>query len=579
MTSPSSLSDSHGSTGSGSVAEPAAVPGGRTPTAVDAIAERWIDTLLELSPELHVYLGRPGREGEYSDYSPAGHERRADAARRVLASLDAAEPADEVDVVTVADLRREVELDLERHEARTHLRDLNVIASPAQEIREVFDLMPSGSEADWATIATRLRNVPDAVAAYRRTLAEGVATGNTPARRQVREVAKQAVAHAGVDGFFRSLVAGASADGAPIPRSLRADLDRGAASAAEAYAGLADFLRSDLDPAAREDDAAGREEYALASRGFLGATIDLDETYEWGLEELARMVAEQEAIAREIKPGATVLEAIEHLEGDESRVLHGTDALQRWMQETSDRAVEELARSHFDIPESIRELECHIAPTHEGGIYYTGPADDFSRPGRMWWSVPEGVTEFATWRELTTVYHEGVPGHHLQIAQATYNKANLNSWRRIAGTSGHAEGWALYAERLMEQLGYLDDPADRLGMLDGQRMRAARVVLDIGVHLKKQRPDGGGTWDADYAFDFLKRNVNMDESFVRFEVNRYLGWPGQAPAYKVGQRIWEQLRDEYRSREGADFDIKRFHRRALDLGGVGLDTLRAALLT
>jgi uncharacterized protein (DUF885 family) len=196
----------------------------------------------------------------------------------------------------------------------------------------------------------------------------------------------------------------------------------------------------------------------------------------------------------------------------------------------------------------------------------------------MWWSVPDGVTEFATWRELTTVYHEGVPGHHLQIAQATYNKASLNSWRRIAGTSGHAEGWALYAERLMEELGYLDDPADRLGMLDGQRMRAARVVLDIGVHLGKRRPDGGGVWDADYAFDFLKRNVNMDESFVRFEVNRYLGWPGQAPSYKVGQRIWEQLREECRSREGADFDVKRFHRRALDLGGVGLDTLRGALL-
>jgi uncharacterized protein (DUF885 family) len=159
------------------------------------------------------------------------------------------------------------------------------------------------------------------------------------------------------------------------------------------------------------------------------------------------------------------------------------------MQATSDRAVAELGKTHFDIPEEIRRLECMIAPTNEGGIYYTGPTDDFSRPGRMWWSVPEGVDSFDTWRELTTVYHEGVPGHHLQIAQAVYNRAELNSWRRLlAGSSGHAEGWALYAERLMEQLGYLDDPADRLGMLDGQRMRAARVVLDIGVHLGKPRP-------------------------------------------------------------------------------------------
>jgi uncharacterized protein (DUF885 family) len=130
----------------------------------------------------------------------------------------------------------------------------------------------------------------------------------------------------------------------------------------------------------------------------------------------------------------------------------------------------------------------------------------------------------------------------------------------------------------MDELGYLSDPADRLGMLDGQRMRAARVVLDIGVHLEKPLPDGSGIWSGDYAFGFMGRNVNMDQGFVDFEVNRYLGWPGQAPAYKVGQRVWQQIRDELRAREGDAFDIKAFHKKALDLGGIGLDTLRAALL-
>ena len=248
------------------------------------------------------------------------------------------------------------------------------------------------------------------------------------------------------------------------------------------------------------------------------------------------------------------------------------------MQQLSDRAVSELSREHFDIPDPVKRLECMIAPTQEGGIYYTGPSDDFSRAGRMWWSVPEGVTEFDTWRETTTVYHEGVPGHHLQIGQAVYNRAELNTWRRqLAGTSGHAEGWALYAERLMEELGYLDDPADRLGMLDGQRMRAARVVLDLGVHLGKPRLDGDGVWDADYALAFMRRNVNMDDAFIRFEVNRYLGWPGQAPSYKVGQRIWEQIRDDAQRRAGDAFSFRDFHKHALDLGGVGLDTLRTAL--
>ncbi|MFF2270648.1 DUF885 domain-containing protein [Agromyces sp. NPDC058136] len=551
----------------------------RTPSDVDRIAEGWVDTLVELNPGVGTYIGRTSHDDRLADYSPEGHEREIAATRETLAALRAATPVDDVDRITVADLGAELELALERHDAALHLRDLNVIASPAQDIREVFDLMPTAETADWERVASRLGAVPGAVEGYIETLRAGIGAGVVPAVRQVREVAAQAHRIARADGFFTSFAAEARAGDAELPEPLRRHLGEGAAEATAAYGRLAAFLEGELQPVAGEQDGVGRELYALQSRHFLGAVIDLDETYEWGIEELARMVAEQESIAKEILPGASVAEAIAHLERDPSRKLHGTDALQRWMQETSDRAVAELAGTQFDIPQEIRTLECMIAPTQEGGIYYTGPSDDFTRPGRMWWSVPEGVTEFDTWRELTTVYHEGVPGHHLQIGQAVVNRGQLNTWRRqLAGTSGHAEGWALYAERLMEGLGYLDDPADRLGMLDGQRMRAARVVLDIGVHLGKQRPDGQGAWTGEYAFEFLAENVNMNEGFVRFEVNRYLGWPGQAPSYKVGQRIWEQLRDEVARREGDAFDIREFHRSALALGGVGLDTLRSALL-
>src|SRR6478752_524884 len=549
----------------------------REPTPVDTIADEWVDTQLELYPEYHVWLGRPGREGEYADYSPTGAENATAKVKETLSRIEAAEPVDEIDRVTKMDLTRELQLHIEKHDAGFAQRDLNVIASPPQELRDIFDLVPTDTEDDWANVAKRLHNLPAAMNGYIETLRTGIQAGNVPAIRQVREVLAQARKQVADTGFFFEFTADAKPLNGVLPESLKSDLASGAQDSAQAYATLAEFFENELAPHAPEKDAVGRELYALASRDFLGATVDLDETYEWGIEELARMRAEQESIAREIKPGASVLEAIEFLDGDPSRKLHGTDALQRWMQETSDRAIEELGKSHFDIPAEIRRLECMIAPTQEGGIYYTGPSDDFSRAGRMWWSVPEGVTEFDTWRELTTVYHEGVPGHHLQIAQATYNKAQLNSWRRIAGTSGHAEGWALYAERLMEQLGYLDDPADRLGMLDGQRMRAARVVLDIGVHLGKPRLDGTGVWDADYALEFMRQNVNMSDQFVQFEVNRYLGWPGQAPSYKVGQRIWEQVREAVQQQEGADFSIKRFHKRALDIGGVGLDTLRSAL--
>ena len=552
----------------------------RRATPIDRIAEDWVDVLVDLSPDVAIWLGRPGRLSDFGDLSPAGIDAHDDAARTFIARLEVADPLDDVDRVTKTDLLSDLRLALELTEAGWPYRDVNVIASPAQEIRESFDLLPSDSDDDWATIAARMSNVPDAIAGYIETLRVGMSRRLVPARRQVVETADQARDHSDPLGFFFDLARGATReDGTDLPASLVADLRRGAERAADAYADLARFLDRELAPVAAEDDAVGRELYGIHSRHFLGSTVDLDETYEWGIEELIRAIAEQEATADQIVAGGSVADAVAALDADPARRLHGTDSLRAWMQELSDAAVSALAGTHFTIPEPVRALECLIAPTQTGGIYYTGPSDDFSRPGQMWWSVPSGVTEFATWRETTTVYHEGVPGHHLQVGQAVYNRDSLNTWRRqLSGTSGHAEGWALYAERLMAELGFLDDPADRLGMLDGQRMRAARVVVDIGVHLKKPQPDGQGICDATWALRFMQENAHMDDASVRFEVNRYLGWPGQAPSYKVGQRLWEELRVESARREGAAFSLPDYHARVLDIGGVGLDTLRNAVL-
>ena len=553
----------------------------RTPSQVDAIADRYLDATLPLDPIGATYLGVKGYDDRLTDYSPAGHEARAELTRRTLAELDAAQPQDDVDRVTVAAMRERLGLELELHDGGHWESELNVIASPLQGTRSVFDLMATATADDWSTIARRLAAVPQAVDSWLLSLRAAADRGDVSARRQVEACAKQAEQHGGEAGFFRALAADAAIDEGELPESVRADLARGAAAAAASYTDLARVLREELLPKAPERDACGREEYALWSRYFLGATVDLEETYAWGQEELARIVGEMEETAERIKPGASVAEAIAVLDADEDRKVRGTDALTAWMQQRSDEAVAALAGTHFDIPEPIRRLECRIAPTTDGGIYYTGPSEDFSRPGRMWWAVPEGVTEFGTWRELTTVYHEGVPGHHLQVAQTVYRSELLNRWRRMAcWVSGHGEGWALYAERLMADLGFLDDPGDRMGMLDGQVMRAARVVLDIGVHCGFAAPAsvGGGAWDYDKAWRFLTAHSSMAEGFLRFELDRYLGWPGQAPSYKVGERLWMQARDEVRRREGDAFDLKAFHRRALDVGSVGLDVLRGALL-
>lgn len=553
----------------------------RATTAVDAVATEHFAASVALSPIEATYLGIPGHDEELDDLSPAGLEAHAALRRGTLARLAEVAAVDEVDEVTVAAMRERLGLHEELYESGEEARTLNVIASPLQLVREIFDLMPTATVQDWATIARRMGAVPSALAGWRETLELAAARGDVAARRQVEACIRQCEDFTAADGYFARLLGRARTPQGELPEPVRTALDEGVASAATAYEGLGRMLRESLLPRSAEADAVGRDRYALHSRTFLGAAVDLEETYAWGQEELARIVAEMEATARRIVPGGSVQRAVAALDADPAYRLEGTEALREWMQGKADAVISELAGVHVDIPEPVRRIECRIAPTQTGGIYYTGPSDDFSRPGRMWWSVPKGVTDFSTWRELTTVYHEGVPGHHLQIAQTVYRRELLNPWRRLmCFTSGHGEGWALYAERLMAELGYLDDPANYLGMLDGQSLRAARVVVDIGVHCGLPAPAevGGGAWTYDKAWQFLSTHANVEEHMLRFELDRYLGWPGQAPSYKVGERLWLQIRHELAAREGAGFDLKAFHRRALDLGSVGLDVLRETLL-
>ncbi|UZN04427.1 DUF885 domain-containing protein [Cellulomonas sp. S1-8] len=558
--------------------------GPRPVSPVDGVADAYVGALARLHPIAATYLGVPGHERELTDFSPDAAAERADRARSALLALEGLPHADAVDEVTVGAMRYALRSEIDLHDAGEEERLLNNLASPSQKVVEIFDLMATDTEEAWDDVAARLAQVPASLASYVTSLRSAAARGHVAAVRQVEAVVAQAreVADAEASPFTR-LVRGDDARrvlGDDHP--LQADLERAATSARDAYADLARVLADELAPHAPVQDAVGRERYTLWSRNHLGADVDLDETYAWGLEELARVQAEQADVAAQVAgPGAGVAEAVALLDADPARRLADTDALRAWMQATSDAAIEALDGTHFDIPAPVRTLECRIAPSHTGAIYYTGPSDDFSRPGRMWWSVPPDVTSFSTWRERTTVYHEGVPGHHLQIAQAVYERATLNSWRRLAAwTSGHGEGWALYAERLMADLGFLDDPGDRLGMLDGQRLRAARVVFDLGMHLGLPAPAEVGTWTPASGWDFLRGNVAMSDSFVRFEFTRYLGWPGQAPSYKVGQRLWEQARDHARdaaAARGQVFDLRDFHARALALGSVPLAVLPTAL--
>jgi uncharacterized protein (DUF885 family) len=550
---------------------------------VDSVADRYVEDYAGLDPVAATFFGVPGHDDRLTDLSPAGFAERGALTRRALADATAAVPSDEREQVAREAFLERLGLEVELDEAHVTASQVSVIASGLHDLRSAFDLMPTEGEQAWTDIDARLAAVPAALEGYRQTLAAEADAGHVSARRQLLAVAEQVRSWTGqrdgADGFFLDLVSGTDVEG------MRGPLEQHAADASRACADFGRWLESDLAPRAPERDAVGRERYALGSRYFLGATVDLDETYAWGWRELHRIEAEMARTADRIVLGGSVDEAVAALDADPARRIRGKEAFREWMQELATRTLEEMAGTHFDIPEPVRRIECRIAPTDDGGIYYTGPSEDFTRPGRMWWAVPAGMDTFSTWREVTTVFHEGVPGHHLQVAQTVYRTEVLNRWQRLmCWVSGHGEGWALYAERLMEELGYLDDPADRLGMLDAQAFRAARVVVDIGMHLELEIPADnpfgfrpGETWTPDLGLEFLRAHCRMEDALLRFELDRYLGWPGQAPSYKVGERIWLQAREDARARLGDAFDLRSFHRSALDLGSLGLDPLRSAL--
>ena len=550
------------------------------------IADGYVGRFAALHPIAATRMGVPGHEERLTDFSPGGHAARIALDRETLRSLEAARPEDGRDRVAREAMAERLRLSLERDAAGEHERALDVIASPLQAIRRVFDLMPRETEEDWTRIARRMAGVPEALGRYRETLEAGIAHERTAARRQAEACAEQAETWSGqrpgMEGFFRALAAERGRSGPAAP-GLDSDLRRAAGTASDACAAFARYLRRRYAQRARPRDAVGADRYALGARFHAGDEFDLAETYAWGWDELDRAGRAMEATAERVLPGGGVEAAKELLETDPDRAIEGVEAFRRWMQELQDRTIAGLHGRHFEIPAPVRRIEARIAPP--GGalaMYYTGPSEDFSRPGRTWYPTG-GRTRFPLWGEVSVAYHEGVPGHHLQIGTATWLAGRLSRWQRLlGGASGYVEGWALYAERLMGELGYLEDPGYELGMLRAQALRCARVVVDIGMHLELPIPAGAGfrpgeRWTPQLGLEFLERRGHAPAGFAASEIDRYLGIPGQAISYLTGQRAWLEAREAARRRLGAAFGLKAFHERAFALGPMGLAQLRREL--
>lgn len=535
-----------------------------------ALSDEHVSQSAALSPIGATSLGVPGFDDQLDDFSLKGWDRKAAHLRETLAKLSALPAKDHVDKVARAVLQERLESEIALLDSHERQLSAAVIWSPVIAIRQVFEMMPFGTAAELAVIANRLNKVDEAHLSWLSTLEELANQGRTVARRQIEGIAKQ------LDIFSQ----GAYSELANRFDTEKSDLAlHEAAQKADQSAGrTASWLREKYLLRTQDEDAVGEDRFALWASHYTGAKLDLRATYEWGMQDLAQINERMWKVARRLRPDAkTLREVADALEVDPKYQINGTEVLLEKLRNFTAKTISEMDGIHFDIDDRIKFCDVKIAPAGSGAApYYISPSEDLTRPGTTWFPTQDKET-FSWWRLPSMWFHEAVPGHHLQSAVAIIEKENLSRFQRTeAWTSGYGEGWALYAERLMDELGGYADPATELGYLAAQAWRAARVVLDIGMHLGYENYEGK-VWDAESAVALMMSHVLLDEGFARSEVDRYLGIPGQAISYKVGERVWMRAREDAKSRLGAEFSLKKFHSFALKLGPMGLDPFEAEL--
>jgi uncharacterized protein (DUF885 family) len=523
-----------------------------------------------MSPMSCTYLGKDVDQDKLDDFSIAGMAKAATLTREVLKKLQALTPIDEIDRIAKTVMEERLSSSLALHDSQEEHVLWNVLTSPPSNIRSIFELMPKKSEKDFANIALRLIAVGTAHKQWIGTISEVAKSGKTTAQRQVRGVIEQLESYA--NGGYSQMCKNFDPD-AQFPA-----IHSAAQVAEKSSAQTAAYLKNEYMAIANPSDAVGADRYAVWSRYFTGAKLDLRATYEWGMADLKAINERMWVLAEQIKPGAKSLrEVADVLDHDPQYVIKGKENVIKFLQDFTDAAIKGMDGEFFEIDERIKICEARLAPEGSASApYYNPPSEDLSRPGTTW--IPMlGKDEVSSWHLVSTWYHEAVPGHHLQVATVTIEKERLTRFQRTAAwISGYGEGWALYAERFMNELGAFDEPGIEMGYLSAQALRAARIVVDIGMHLGYTDFDGN-VWNAESSRKLLNEQALLDEAHSRSETDRYLGWPGQAISYKVGERVWMAAREDAKTRLGSAFNMKRFHTYALKIGPMGLDLFAAEM--
>ncbi|MCU0504155.1 MAG: DUF885 domain-containing protein [Chloroflexi bacterium] len=544
--------------------------------SLDALADSFWESVLELSPTTATVYGDERYADRLEDPGPEGRARLRDLMAGTLAAVGSIDP-DALDTerrITRDMLRVVAELAIEQQDQRIDvLKVVDQMEGPQTLLPSLAAFQPADTPERLEKLVARLHAYGPFMAANTELLREGMARGLTAPRI----VAERTVAQ-----LERLLDLPAEEYPLVTAAAVARDVDREAILAAvrdvvrPADAAYLAVLRDDYLPHARTEPGLwsapdGEALYRTQVRAWTTLDLDPEDVHRIGLDELASIEEERRVIARAAGFGDDTVAYRASILSDPANIPASADALVARATDDIARAMDAAPRVFGRLPRAgvvVRPVE----PYKEKDApfaYYFPPTVDGSRPG-IYYANTYDLPSRAYYKLASTTYHEAAPGHHFQIT-LEMEHPELPAFRRLGSRmvgGAYVEGWGLYSERLADELGLYRDEAERFGMLDAQAWRAARLVVDTGVHALR--------WERQRSIDFL-RSAALGPTDALIETDRYIAWPGQALTYKTGQREIERLRRELTARDGAAFDLRRFHDAVLGHGSLPLATLAAEL--
>jgi len=558
------------------------------------LEEDWKRWMVEY-PELATAAGFPGQNRRWSDDSPAGIEARKKHLHESAATLktfsrDSLPRAEQHNYDLYSDLLSTAEEGLQYGDDPLPFRNvvpqnnwmpINQMSGVQQGAAETISTMPNRSVADYEDVLARLEALPAYVEQHQTLLEEGLKHGYTPPKLVLRDVPKQIADLIPADPLASALLEPFKSFPVEIPEHERTHLTNRAkeiysARLVPAFQKLHDYIVSSYLPACRESIAAtalpkGAEAYAFHVRWQTTTNLTPQQIHEIGLSEVKRIRGEMDKVIASTNFKGSFHEFTEFLRSDPRFYFDKPDDLVNGYRIIAKKIDPELAHLFGKLPRlpyGVTPIPDFKAPSQTTAYYQAG-APSVGRPGYYFVNT-YNLHARPKWEMEALSLHESVPGHHLQISLAQ-EMENVPEFRKHTGYSAFVEGWALYCESLGEELGMYKDPYSKFGQLSYEMWRAVRLVVDTGMHAQG--------WTRDQAIQFFKDNTGKTDQDITVEVDRYIVWPGQALAYKLGQLKIRELRTHTEKRQGAEFNVRAFHDAVLENGALPLNVLTAHMET